>query len=61
MKLFPNGEVYYGGFLEGKFEGEGRYRWPNGDKFKGEWKYGKGKGTMKTSTGVIKNDVTINF
>lgn len=38
MIRFRNGETYEGKVKSGKREGQGTYKYVNGDEFKGEWK-----------------------
>ena len=48
MILFPDGDIYIGGFKIGKREGNGECRYGNGRIYTGDWKDGKphGKGKM---------------
>ena len=39
--VYTNGDVYVGGWKDGKFHGHGTLTWANGDKYIGGWKNGK--------------------
>ena len=68
-KLFyKNGNIEYeGDFLEGKFEGEGKYIYENGDYYEGKFKNGLSHGNGKEcdkngniiSEGEWANDVKV--
>ena len=34
---WPDGDVYVGGFLNDKKEGEGKFTWADGRKYEGGW------------------------
>ena len=36
-EVLPDGAIYYGGFINGKPEGLGKFTWPNGETYDGEW------------------------
>ena len=38
MDHFSNGEVYQGEYANGRPNGHGRYEWPNGCTYEGEFK-----------------------
>lgn len=38
---FPNGSVYFGGFVNGDFHGNGKITWDDGSWFDGEWLNGE--------------------
>lgn len=50
-----NGDVYSGGYAQGKKNGNGIYRWANGDCYEGEHLNGQehGKGTYKYADGDV--------
>ena len=49
---------FEGDFINGKFEGNGKYIWENGEYYIGQWKNGlfHGKGIEYYSNGNIKNE-----
>jgi len=53
------GETYEGQFINGCFDGNGKYTWPNGDFYEGEWIQGKknGYGTYKHWKGSEKEGI----
>lgn len=63
LYAYGNGEKYYGKFnLEGQFSGPGKYYWPDGSVYDGNWQYnqrtGYGKYTSKNGSvqeGIFQN------
>ena len=54
-----DGNKYEGGFLNGRFHGEGKFSWNDGREYEGNWVKGQmsGKGKMKFSDeGVYEGD-----
>ena len=45
-KTMASGQSYEGDFIKDKFEGQGTYRWPNGDFYVGGWKEGQQNGNL---------------
>ncbi|GMH25075.1 hypothetical protein Nepgr_026918 [Nepenthes gracilis] len=52
-KVFPNGDVYYGDYLDALPHGRGKYTWSDGTVYEGEWEEGKmtGKGCIVWPSG----------
>lgn len=67
---FANGDSYKGDISDGKFSGNGTYKWKNGANYTGEWSDGaaNGTGTLYYSdknkalklVGTFKNNLPIN-
>ena len=49
---FSNGDSYEGGYLKGKFEGQGQYTWKDGSFYKGEFSQGfrEGHGVWRSAS-----------
>ena len=45
MKRTPDGDIYEGGFKDGKRHGEGKITWPDGSTYEGGWVNGEKHGT----------------
>jgi len=57
------GDIYEGGWIDGRKSGKGTYIWKNGDKYVGEWQGNKrnGEGEMFYATGdVYKGEWSLN-
>ena len=57
--FYKNGNILYeGNFIDGKYEGKGKYIWENGNYYIGQFKNGirSGRGTMFYSSGKILYD-----
>ena len=52
---FASGAIYSGSFLQGKFDGEGSYKWPDGSSYTGGWRENKmhGQGKYVDVEGVV--------
>ena len=50
---YANGQIYVGDWVDGNWEGQGRWTWPDGGFYDGEWKNGKrhGQGTFTWANG----------
>ena len=44
-EFYSNGDKYTGYFLNGKYQGQGKYTWSNGDYYEGEFSNGQISGT----------------
>ena len=53
VRIYLNGNIYEGQFINGKIEGTGKMIYANGDKYVGEWRDGfySGQGLMAYVTG----------
>ena len=53
IRIYLNGNIYEGQFINGKIDGTGKMVYANGDKYVGEWKDGffSGQGLMTYVTG----------
>ncbi|MDB0061178.1 MORN motif precursor, partial [Gammaproteobacteria bacterium] len=57
--LSQNTENYTGNFVNDHYQGEGTYRWPNGQRYEGKFFASKkhGPGTFFYATGTRRNQV----
>lgn len=55
LELLPDNEEYIGHFENGKFDGQGVYRYQNGQYYVGTWKLGKyhGEGRLYNTRGEV--------
>lgn len=44
IKELGNGSCYEGEWVQGKYEGKGKYKFANGDVYEGDFKNGKANG-----------------
>lgn len=53
--IWPNGDKYYGSWLNGKFDGKGDFLWFDGRSYSGDWQNNKkhGEGVFKWGNGAI--------